>query len=324
MAGISSKIGSIALAKQSAKGAPAATPTVKFFLSGAPSLAPVRAVNRYTMTDSGRSPGLSYVSSVRVEGDVPVYAHPDGMSILFAGVLGSDADTGAGPYVHTITPSTDVSYFTMWRMVGNQIIEQYQDVKINSLSLTSSAGNPVGITFNVIGTTSTFLASDTALAALSSRGLLHMEAQAAIKLDTVAQPIHNVTFEINNNLSGYQSDGYTYSDVDPGNLDISFSFATRFTGATAFPDYRAFFYGSDAGTTLSTTIGTHAVDIKWTRDTSNILQILMPQVVYNSIPVNPDPGGAPLEVTVAATVEKPSAGQAITAIVTDTKTTPFV
>lgn len=323
MAGISSKIGTIALAKQTGKGTAATTPTVKFFLSGSPSLAPVRAVNRYSMTDSGRSPGASYVSSVRVEGDVPVYAHPDGMSILFSGVLGSDADTGAGPYVHTITPSTDVPYFTMWRMVGNQIIEKFQDCKINSLSLTSTAGNPVTVTFNVIGTSSTFLVTDTALAALTSRGLLHMEAKSAIKLDTVAQPIHNVTFEINNNLSGYQADDYIYSDVDPGNLDISFSFATRFTGATAFPDYRAFFYGSDAGTTLSTSIGTHAVDITWTRDANNILEVQMPQVVYNTIPVNPDPGGAPLEVTVAATVEKPSGGNAITALVTDSKATPY-
>lgn len=113
MAGVSSRIGTFGLAAQSAKGSAAASPTSSFFFAGSPSLSPVKETARYTMTDSGRDLQGSFTSAYRVEGDVPLYLHPQNIGILFYGALGANADTGTTNYTHTITPADDLPYMTM-------------------------------------------------------------------------------------------------------------------------------------------------------------------------------------------------------------------
>lgn len=315
------------MAQQSAKGSPATAPTHKFYLAGSPSLAPTKNVARFAMTDAGRDQGAAYVSSLGVGGDVPLYAHPQGMGILMAGVLGAVADGGTTPnYTHTITPANSLFYFTCWRMVGNQIIEKFQDCVISSMTLTGSAGNPLTVTLSILGTQSTWLTSDTAnTMLLSDTPYLYMDAGGAIEFNAIAQTVHSITYTINNNASAYFADQYYASDVDPGNRDLAFTFATRFTGATAFPDYRSFVYGSDAGTTQSAAIGTTPVSITWSKDADTSMMIEMPFVAYNAVPVQPDPGGAPIETTVACSVEKdPSGTDPITTVtIADQKATVF-
>lgn len=325
--GISSRIGTFAIAYQtSGKGTPATAPTHKFFYAGSPSLAPTKNTARFAMTDSGRDQGDSYVTSLGVGGDVPLYAHPQGMGILMAGVLGATADGGTTPnYTHTITPANGLFYFTCWRMVGGVLVEKFQDCVISSLSLTGSAGSPLTTTISLLGTQSTFLTSDTADTMLvEDTPYLYMDAGGAIEFNSVAQTVHSITYTINNNASAYFADQYFASDVDPGNRDIAFSFATRFSGPTAFPDYRSFFYGSDTGTTLSAAIGTTPVSLTWTKDANTSMKIDMPNVAFNAIPIAPDPGGAPIETTVACSVEKDPGGDPITTVtIADAKATAF-
>jgi hypothetical protein len=312
------------MAKQTAFGSPASSPTHRWLLNGSPSLAVTRNIQRFELTDSSRAPGNSYVASVGVAGDVPLLAHPQGMSILFGGVLGASADSGSTPnYTHTATPSSDTPYFTCWRMVANGIFERFDNVKIDSLSLEGSAGAPIGITLSLIGTSATFLASDPVLDALDDRGYIYYEADSAIDIDAVARTIHSFTFSISNNMSAYQADKLYASSVDPGSLDVSMSFSTRYEGPTSFPKYREWMYGSDAGTTLSSTISTHAADVTWTRDANTSFQVLMPQFTYVEMPIQPDPGGDPLSIDVTAFVEKPTSGEMITVVTKDQRATAY-
>lgn len=318
MAGISSRIGTIAMAKQTAKGTPAAAPTVKWFLSGSPSLGPVKERGRFAMTDSSRDLGGSYTSALRVEGDIPVYAHFDGMALPFYAALGANADSGTNPnYTHTATPASDTPWLTVWRMVGNVVLEKYVDCKMTSLSLEGSAGSPITMSMGIVGISSEFLASDTVLAPLTSAPYIFPELQGRVLIDTVAQRIHRLSWSINNNHSGYQADDYFFSDVDPGGREFEFSFATRFTGPTAFPKYREFFYGSDAGTTLSPTVGNHDVSFEFLRNANASFKVSHPAVTYQPFQVQPDPGGDPLEVEVACAIERPSSGSICTAVSKD-------
>ena len=322
MPGISSRIGTFAIAKQSAQGSPATTPTTKFFMSGAPSLAPNKDVGRLSRTDAGRDIGPSYTSRLSVGGDVPVYAHPDGLALLFAACLGSNADSGTSPnYTHTITPSSDGLWVTCWRMVGNQIVEQFQDCKITSVRLAGTAGNPLEATLGIVGLKSIFLAADTGTTPLSSTPYLFMDALGTLKLDTVAQKINSVTFGIENNFSLFQADDYFATDIDPGGREVSLSVGMKFTGATAAPDYRTFFYGSTSGTTLSSVIVTPAFDFTWAKSANTSVQITLPQVTYAGVPVQPDPGGDPIMIDLACNVEAPSGGSIVTVVVKDQNTT---
>ena len=318
MAGISSRIGTIAVAVQTGKGAAAANPTVKFELAAAPSVMPVKEIGRYSTTDAGRDQGPAYVSRFGVAGDFQVYAHPQGIGTLFRAALGANANSGAGPnYTHTITPADDLPYLTIWRMVGNVIFERFVDCKVGSLRLSGSAGSPLTLSLSVEGIRSTFEAADTALAALlneTDAGYLYPEAAGAILIDGAAQPLSSIEFEVNNNVSSYQADDYFPQDIDPGAREVTLSFSTRFTGATAFPDYRTFYYGSAAGTTQSTVITPRTFAVTFTRNANTSLKIDLPRITYAAIPVNPDPGGDPLEVEVSTSVEKPSGATPIVTV----------
>lgn len=305
MAGVSSRQGTFAIGVQGSKGTPAANPQIKLFMSGSPSIAPDKQRERFAMTDNNRDLNASYTSGMFVTGDVPVYLHPDAMSFLSYAVLGANADAGTTPnFTHTATPAADLPWLTCWRMVAGTIIEQYLDCKLGSMSVEGAAGQPLGATLSFVGCTSTFLAADTALAALTSAPYLFMEGAGLVSIGGSARKCHRVTIGINNNLSGYQSDGYTYDDVDVGGREFEFSFATRFGGATAFPSYRTFFYGSDAGTVLDPAVATNVVSVIFRRNANLEWKVDFPSVTYQPFQVQPDPGGDPLEVEVACFVER--------------------
>lgn len=314
--GYSSRLGTIALAKQTAKGTAAANPTVKFKLSAAPSVMPVKEIGRYVMTDTGRDPGPAYTSRLGVSGDFQVYLHFDGFALLAYLALGSNADTGAGPdYTHTATPANDVPYCTIWRMVGNVLFEKFVDCKVSSLRVESSAGSPAVATISiegVAGNTDVIGGTDPVLAALTSPGLLHMEAFGAFLLGGAAAKLSRFSFEVTNNVSPYQADNYIAEDVDVGGREVSLSFALRWQGPTAAPSYRAFFYGSNAGVQLSPVLSTDTFNVTYTRAANKSVKIDLPQITYAAIPVNADPGGDPIDVEVSTTVEKSSGSPIVT------------
>lgn len=318
MAGISSGLGTVAIAKQTAKGTPAGTPVVRYNLAAAPSLLPERTMARYTSTGQGRNEGNAYTTLLAVQGEFSFYLHHDGFALPAYLALGAIADAGAGPdYTHTITPADVLPYFTLWRMVGNNIFERWDDCKCTMLRVESSAGGPAMATMGVIGVKSTFLASDPVLAALTSDGLLHYEAADQFKFATVAQRLSRFTVEITNNASGFQADHVYFDDVDEGKLLVAASFATRYQGPTSFPKYRRHIYGSDAGTDMVSTVTTEAVAVDYVRAANKGVKFDLPQTKYVSIPVQPDPSGDPIGVEVSLEIEKPSGSPIVTVTVKD-------
>lgn len=321
MSGIAS-FGTISFALQSAKGTPAAVPTHKFNLAGDPTLGPSKTRGRYPSTDQDN--GSAYTSLMAVEGGVTVLAHPDGAAFLIAAVSGDVTSDGAG--AHTIIPGDDMLWVTAFREIGGVIVERFVDCKIHALTLEGQAGQPVTIALDVIGCKSQWKtgASKTAIEAvlaLDSDGYLYPEAQGKIKLNTVAQRIHRVTFGIARGGSGYQSDGYGYDDVDPGKREVTLSFATRLgSGAIGVADYAEFYYGNAApadNAELSPVVATDAFEIEFFRSADLSFKIALPEVEYAAVPVNSSTSGDPIEVEVACEVEKPSGSPIYTVTVND-------
>lgn len=313
--GISSALGTVGLAKQTAKGTPAAAPTVKMKLSGAPSLLPVKERSRYVVTDTGRDNAGSFTSRLGVAGEFSCYAEPSAMGLLFYLALGANADGGTNPnYTHTATPANDLPYFTLFRSVGGVIFEIWEDCKLGRLAIEGGAGGAYTVSIGVEGLQSRLQAADSALAALEPAGLLFMEGFGEFKIDTVARTIHRLSLEINNNVSSYQADNYTSVDIDPGKREISLSVSTRFGGLSAWPDYHNFFYNSVAApAALSPVVATRAMQLLVARNANLSFQVNLPQVTYAGVPVQPDPGGDPIEIELSCNVEKPSG---VTAIIT--------
>jgi hypothetical protein len=311
IAGISARLGNIAFGIQSVKGTPAASPTVKAFFAGAPSLQPYITDDRYNLTDGVRDPGDPYVSQIGVKGQVPLYAHPDLMALLWHLTLGANADAGAGdPWTHTATPANALPYFTIWRSVGGVIFEKYTDCKINSMTIDGQAGKPLQVTLDIVGITSTFLASEVVANPDTLAPFLYMHGAGALKVDTVAYPIHVLNVQVNNNLNPFQADGFGIDNIDEQAREITGSYTIRFSGAIAQPlDYRAYFYGSDGGTAQTTGFSTHALDFKFTHTIANRdMDLLIPVAKWADVPVQPDPGGNTLEVQCAFEAQRNFSG----------------
>jgi len=321
MPGISSAIGWIAVAKQSAKGTPASAPTMKYKLAAAPTLMPVKERGRYVSTDTGPDQGPSFTSRLGVSGDFQIYMEPSGMALLWFLHLGANADSGTNPnFIHTATPADDLPYCTIWRMVGNVIKERYVDCKIGRLAIEGSAGAPFTVTLGVEGISATWNETGAdALAALELAGYLFPELNGAVLFNSVAQRIHRLSFESNRNISPYQADDYLSADIDPGKREVNLSVGLRFQGATAFPDYKTFFYST--GTTLSPVVGTVPVDITITRTANLSQRLTFPQVTYAGVPVQPDPGGDPIEIDLSMNVEKSPSQPVLTVVSRDANTT---
>jgi hypothetical protein len=307
--GISARLADYQIAIQSAKGTPATpntAPFIRCFAAGAPTIQPYIQDARFSMTDGSRDQGDPYVSQIGVRGTLPLYLHPDSIALLWHAALGANGNAGAGdPWTHTATPATVLPYLTIWRTVGGVIFEQFVDCKINTLAVDGQAGAPLLVTIDVLGISSTFGSNEAGLITQVAP-YLYMHGAGALKVDTVAYPIHALNLQINNNLNGFQSDGYGIDNVDEQGRDISGSYSIRFSGATAQPlDYRNFFYGSDAGTALTTGFANHALDFKFTHSLANRdMDIAIPVAKWADVPVQPDPGGNVIEVQCAFEAER--------------------
>lgn len=317
--GISSALGYYLIGKQPSKGTPPVT-WFKFRACGEPSIAPDKEVKRFTMTDSSRDRGDAYTSVVSVKGDLPVYCHPNGMGLLTFLALGSDVDSGAGPYTHSITPADDLPWCSVFRVVGNVITERFVDCKLDTLKLEASAGEAPEATLGFIGITPTWMAEPSSTAIVDSP-YIYWEGKNLLNISGTPYPWSDFMWSINNNLLPYQADDYFLNDVDPGKREIDFNFTMHFSGPTNEPKYREFIYGSDVGTTVGTGLVAKSIDFKWLRDANNSFKIAMPQARYAAVPVNPNPSGEPIEVKVETVVERPSGSPICTATVIDTLTT---
>jgi hypothetical protein len=318
--GISSGIGHYLIGIQSAKGA-VATTFRKYRAAGDANFSPIKEVARYSMTDAGRDRGDAYVSGIRVEGDLPVYLHFDGAALLAYGAMGANADSGAVNFTHTITPADDLPWLTVFRMVGNVIEERYIDCKINTFRLESSAGGTPIVTLGLLGLVPSWLTLPASTAVVGDP-YKHYEAKDLIKIATVAQRIHTLTFEVVNNINWYQADDFLGSDLDIGGREINFSFGLHFTGPTAEPKYREFLYGGDAGVAAVAAIQEKAIEFEFVRNVNTGFKVAMPEVAYAAVPVNASPGADPLDVEVACEVNKPTAGAITTITVRDQNATP--
>jgi Phage tail tube protein len=315
--GVSSKIGTIAIAKQTAKGAAATTPTHKYQLAAAPTLYPTKTRERLESTDSGRDMGLSYTQRISVEGDFAVYLYPDGAGPLLYSTMGAVAHSGTTTFTHTITPANDLPWYTIWRMVGANIFEKFTDCKIGQVQIEGEAGGAPIATCTVVGVMAEFEVTDTVLAPVASRPYIYHEGCGRIKINDVAYQIASVSFGINNNVAGYQADCVTYADVSPGQREVTLTFRMRYENPTTEPKYRETYYGSDAGTLLTDQVALKAFEWQLFRDADFSFLVELPQVVYVAVPVTPDPGGDPIEVEVECQVEKPSPGVIATVTVMD-------
>lgn len=316
MAGLLGNQAWLMFAKQSAKGTAAtvaANTTFKVPFSGG-NIGPVRETDNLSETDSSRDQGAPYVTTTGVEGSPECYVRDASIGGLLLGALGADAVTGTTNYVHTLTPSSTLPYFTFWRMISNTLWERYQDCNVSSLTISADAGAPLTAAVGVQGLVPTRLTADPDagnLAPLATSQVYNYN-QAAVTLGgSATSMISSFELTIENNVSRQQTDDVVPFDVTPGIRAVSLSFDMIFADLT---EYNKFHYGGAAGTTESSTIFTTSASFTFTQGANNEISFTLPNIAYTEFEPAPDAGGDPIVVSVSA-VGVRSGSPIVTAVV---------
>jgi len=299
MAGLKGNVAWWALAKQSVKGTPATTVLNKIPFSGG-SVDVTREVANLSETDSSRDQGVSYVSRTGVEGSPEAYVRDSYVHTLLTAALGLDTATGSTNKTHTITPTNDLGYYTIFRNQSDTLWEQFTDCFVSELTIKGEAGAPLSVSSNIMGLTPT-------------RSATEFTATTAVTGST-SSLIRSFELQITNGVNVQQTDDVVPYDVVPGTREINVSFDIILEN---LDEYNKFFYGSSTGTTASSSIYTTPVNFTFTKGTNNSVAFNIPSLAYEAFPVQPNPNGDPIVVSVRAQAQRTglSTKPIITAIV---------
>jgi hypothetical protein len=311
MAGTSGNVATFGWAKQSAKGTAAAASIRKTKFTGG-DFTPQRSLTRLAETAGTRDQGPTIMTAASVSGNPSCYLRSSDFSDFAYYALGANADSGAGPYVHTATPvQTDLPYVTLWKMVAATsgalaILERYEDCKLNTLRISGSAGNPLTVEMEWLGLRSLFLGTNDATAVTTVLPVT-WDMLAVTKGGAAKSSIQSFDLTITNNLVLQQGNGaITAYDIFPGEFQVSGTMTLLFESNV---DYLQFHYGtatapSGASTAAqSRTLFQEALVLTLTQSASSVIAISLANVTYTAIPVAPDPGGAPIVSAMAFNVE---------------------
>lgn len=386
-------------------------------------LGPSREIDNLSETDANRDQGVAFVQTTAAEGNPGTYLRDVSIHHLLEYALGARSVNTAGTptIVHTITPSNAIPYIELYKDLGGILFERFKDNKVNELTISAEAGQPLMVSLDTVGRTAQRLTAapantaevqtatvtgtpaggstkwtfgdqetasiafdavgadvQTALRALSnisasgvtvtgSAGgpytitfaneyatqdvpLLTLSTNAltggtapsitfvettqgaavlpALDNDTVfnfndatvtlggttTSLVGSFELTVTNNVTSQQTDDSVPYDVVEGLREVSLGFNLIFENTD---EYEKFHYGGLDGTTQSRTLAETAAVFNFSLGAGHSVQFSLPHLAYQEFPVEPDAGGDPVVVDVAAVAQRHVTDPVLTAVVTN-------
>lgn len=319
MAGLRGSQASLFWAKQTARGTPNTTYARRAPFSGG-NIQPARNVESLAETDASRDQGVSYVSSVGVEGSPEIYVRDTHIDSILEATLGATATAGTTDFTHTITPANTIPYLTLVREIGGTLFEQFNDCLVSELTISSDAGSPLTAAFDLVGRQAVRLAAQPVAAPALADAEVYNYNDAAVTLAGGATAlVSSFELTIANNVSSQQTDDVVPYDVVVGAREVTLGFSMVFE---TLAEYNRFHYGSTTGTVQSASLATVAAVFTFSKGASNEISFSLPAISYEEFPVEPDPGGDPIVVDVRARAQR-GASPVVTAVVKNASATPW-
>lgn len=230
-----------------------ATATKQFKISSE-SLKPVYNKIDEGLATGGRGMGLKATMGIGLEGSMSTLFRPD-MGYLLAGVLGRDAVTDSGDgKLHTMTciESSETAHLPSWSFYIDRKVEQfrYTGCKINSLTLSASAGDYLKCDFDVVGKAEEENATLGTLTPSVLRAFKFAQAKMYKIVDdeeTAIADIDSISLAISNNCDSQiqtTDTGDYYKEPEVGTRDIQLTASAIYSSGTE--EFRKDFYKSDA------------------------------------------------------------------------------
>ncbi len=290
---------------QSAKGTPAAAPTHKFTLNGDSAGNPGREMIQLPETDaSSQAPDWSVVGSSPVL-SWSNWVRGSEFAFLAKGIQGSNADSGAGPFVHTATPIQALPYYTFWDVVPGVQCTRFDDCRFTSLGVSGEALAGIAYNASVVSLSATLGVTEPVAPAASATDAKFGYPVVQVTVGGV-RPFTFDAFSltINRNVTVLRGDNGLNSYDSVSGIYMVEGTARKIYISDA--DFRKHHGGAAAATVLTTTIFTEALSLLLTDTASNQILFTSSAIQYNetTVPVNVD--GSPILSTLGFTTKRQS------------------
>lgn len=145
------KLDLIGIAKQTARGTPAAAPAFGHGLkSGGIKADPQEEVDK--ITSGGVSPKGAYRTQVDAGAEFVTRAFKKSIGAYILAALGDNVTTGAtSPYTHTGTLGLALKYWTLWHKKSDGTVVRTQDNKLDELKLEWTGNAPLDVSPKFVG-----------------------------------------------------------------------------------------------------------------------------------------------------------------------------
>lgn len=211
--------------------------------------------------------------------------------------LGNKATTGTTNYVHTVTGSDVLGYYSVQQNLGDVLWEEAKDLIVNEWTVTAEAGGFLTSQLAFMGRSVTRLTS-APTGPTQASGALYNFNDVAVSIGGAATSLaRSFTLTVTNNLQLIQTDDFTPFDVYVGTREVTVGFDILFDDLT---HYNNFHYGSPTGTAQSGTTFTTDLNFLFSKGTNNSIEFDLDSVNYEEFPVGPDTGGDPIWVSARA------------------------
>ncbi len=300
------KLVRVGAAKQTAKGAGAASPTYGFGITDGSVFDPDMNDEPRQITGATRFNESAVRESVEMGISFETFAMPKILGILTKGAVGAVVTTGAGPYTHTITPATTLDWLTLFGRYDTQYIKMI-DSQLDQLTLSWERDGDLKLGVEAIATQFEWLPSawtaatdeDTTGGVMSARG-------GTFTFDGAAAKINSGEITYNNQLERRElADQVIADDLTPGDIEAQVSL-------TLVPDdillFRKALTGSAGGTTVAGTPYYGSFDFKWIIDANTFMQVASTRLMFMAEFPDADTSGGPAEVEIEGLILKPSSG----------------
>jgi hypothetical protein len=195
---------------------------------------------------------------------------------LLVAAIGTDAVTGSGPYIHTVSQANTLASLTVERNLGGYQSLQFAGCRVGKFSVKAPAGNePVSITADMSGQSVAILTSPTSVSVTNELPWVFSEASLSLG-GNARTDVTNVTIDIDNGLK----ETYTYSGNHGPSFITPVSLHVSGTVDVVWSSLNAGTYG-DFTTMLNQTLGALSVTFAHPGGSGYSVAFTMPQVVLS-------------------------------------------
>ena len=294
-------------------------------------LGPTYDLRRVEVTDQASIEGDPYKGPSYAKADgIEFPAFDDSLGTFLVSMWGTDTPSGTAPtrsHVYTGLGSTQpwIALYSHWTDAGINYEQTFGKGLMRSLTFAGNQeGGPLRVTAAWIGqeatgaTTSAFPATTADVLTAGYFTMQHATAKIELDIDTpnvnpsvAVTNIRDFTLTVGRDATPEPTaTGVTVTNIAQGKVTNTGQL-TVLWDSVALDTYRSSFFGSAAGTTLSSTIVTGAIEFTFKHSVSSNSQLIIyiPAVQFQAAPAVPDPSGSALTQTVTLNVFKPSSGE---------------